>query len=209
LYESYKTETSLKFEERNLERKYPDFKALMREYREGILLFEITKREVWDKASQDTAGLANYYANNKGKYKWKERAKISQYSVMDVSATDKIRKAVRKESAQQVVSKFNKDKEVVMVKELVIERGRNDKLDAMEWEVGKISNVEADKATKSFNFIKIEGILPAGDKQLADARGYVVADYQDFLEKQWIEDLKKAYNVKVNKKTFKNLTKRK
>jgi len=209
LYENYKVESSLKYEERNLERKYPDFKALMREYREGILLFEITKREVWDKASQDTAGLANYYAKNKGKYKWKERARISQYSVTDVAATDKIRKAARKDNAQQVLSKFNKDKEVITIKELIIERGRNQKLDEMEWEVGKLSTVEVDKATKSFNFMKIEEILPAGDKKLADARGYVVADYQDFLEKKWIEDLKKAYSVKVNKKTFKNLTKKK
>jgi len=209
LYENYKTEASLKYEERNLENKYPDFKALMREYREGILLFEITKREVWDKASQDTAGLANYYAQNKGKYKWKERAKISQYSITDVASTDKIRKVARKENSLQVLNRFNKDKEIVTVKELIIERGRNQKLDAMDWEVGRLSNIEADKATKTFNFMKIEAVLPAGDKQLADARGYVVADYQDFLEKKWIEDLRKAYNVKVNKKTFKNLTKRK
>lgn len=209
LYEDYTAEMTLKYEERNLERKYPDFKALMREYREGILLFEITKQEVWDKASQDTSGLANFYAQNKSKYKWKERAKISQYTVSDFSMTDKVRKAVQKGTATTVKRTFNKEKEVVTVKELTIERGRNKTLDAMVWEAGKLSSMEPDKATKSFSFIKIEEILPAGDKKLEDARGYVVADYQDHLEKKWIEELKNTYPVKVNKKTFKNLAKRK
>jgi len=210
MYETYVTETTLKFEERNLEKKYPDFKALMREYREGILLFEITKQEVWDKASQDTSGLANFYAKNKSKYKWKERAKISQYSVSDFSITDKIRKAAMNNTPEEVKRKFNKEgKEVVTVKELTIERGRNKTLDGMTWEGGKLSAMEPDKATKSFNFLKIEEILPAGDKKLEDARGYVVADYQDYLERQWIEELRKAYSVKVNKKTLKNLSKRK
>ncbi len=209
IYADYVSERTLKFEERNLERKYPDFKALMREYREGILLFEITKQEVWDKASQDTTGLANFYAKNKGKYKWKERARISQYSVSDFSMTDKVRKAAQNGSGTDVKRKFNKDKEIVTIKELTIERGRNKTLDAMNWETGRLSAMEPDKATKSFSFIKIEEILPAGDKQLDDARGYVVADYQDYLEQQWIEELKKAYPVKVHKKTFKNLSKRK
>ena len=202
-------ETALKYEERNLERKYPDFKALMREYREGILLFEITKQEVWDKASQDTVGLANFYNQNKDKYKWKERAKISQYTVTDFSVAEKVRKAAQKSSPDEVKRKFNKGKEVVSVKELTIEKERNQTLDAMTWEAGKLSSLDPDRATKSFNFIKIEEVLPAGDKKLEDARGYVVADYQDYLEKQWINQLKKEYPVKIHKKTFKNLTKRK
>ncbi len=209
LYETYVIETCLKYEERNLEKKYPDFKALMREYREGILLFEITKQEVWDKASQDTTGLANFYNKNKNKYKWKERAMITQYSTKDYNNAGKIQKALQKSTSQEVLQKFNKEKNIVSVKELTLERGRDENLDAIEWKAGNVSQVILDKATKSAIFFKIEKILPAGDKKLEDARGYVVADYQDFLEKQWIEELKQAYDVKINKKTFKNLTKRK
>ncbi len=209
LYETFVMETCLKYEERNLEKKYPDFKALMREYREGILLFEITKQEVWDKASQDTTGLANFYNKNKNKYKWKERAMITQYSVKDYVNAGKIQKALQKNTSQEVLQKFNKEKNMVSVKELTLERGRDEKLDAMEWKAGNVSKVALDKATKSATFFKIEKILPAGDKKLEDARGYVVADYQDFLEKQWIEELKDAYDVKINKKTFKNLIKKK
>ena len=181
----------------------------MREYREGILLFEITKQEVWDKASQDTAGLANFYNQNKNKYKWKERAKITQYTVTNFVLAEKVRKAAQKDSPSALKSRFNKNKEVVTLKELTIEKGRNQMLDAMVWEAGKLSSLEPDKATKNYSFIKIEEILPAGDKKLDDARGYVVADYQDYLEQQWINQFKKAYPVKINKKTFKNLLKRK
>ena len=209
LYESYVIETSLKYEERNLEKKYPDFKALMREYREGILLFEITKQEVWDKASQDTTGLANFYNKNSNKYKWKERAMITQYSVKDYNNAGKIQKAIQKSTSQEVLKKFNKEKNIVSVKELTLERGRDKNLDAIEWKAGNVSKVVLDKASQSATFLKIEKILPAGDKKLEDARGYVVADYQDFLEKKWIAELKNAYDVKVNKKTFKSLTKKK
>ena len=192
-----------------MDEKYPEFKALMREYREGILLFEITKQEVWDKASQDTTGLANFYNNNKSQYKWKERAMITEYSVKDYNNAGKIRKEIQKGSSQEVLKKFNKETKAISVKELTLEKGRDKNLDAIEWKAGNISNVVLDKATQSAVFFKIEKILPAGDKKLEDARGYVVADYQDFLEKQWIAELKQSYNVKVNKKTFKNLTKKK
>ena len=81
LYEDFINASCLKFEERKLEEKYPDFKNLMREYEEGILLFEATKMLVWDKASQDTVGLRKYFDKNKGLYRWDERAKMSYYRV--------------------------------------------------------------------------------------------------------------------------------
>ncbi|MDV7397980.1 hypothetical protein RZS08_41650, partial [Arthrospira platensis SPKY1] len=81
LYQDFVQEQTLKFEERQLETKYPEFKALMREYEEGILLFEATKMVVWDKAAQDTTGLESFYRTIEGKYKWNERAALSVYSL--------------------------------------------------------------------------------------------------------------------------------
>ena len=210
LYSDYITETTLKYEERNLEAKYPDFKALMREYREGILLFEITKKEVWDKASQDTTGLSKFYNKNKNKYKWGRRAMVSTYTLNDAAhLSDKIEKFVQKSSPKAVLSKYNKDgRTLVSHQETIVEKGRNKQIDALAWKVGTLSKMEMDRKNKKITFMKIEKIIEPTPKKLSEARGYVVADYQDFLEKQWLSELKKAYKVQVNKKVFKRLIKR-
>jgi len=83
LYDEFLRAKTLEYEETQLERKFPEFKYLMNEYEEGILLFEATKTEIWDRASQDSAGLATYFEQikNKDKFQWKERAEVSFYSL--------------------------------------------------------------------------------------------------------------------------------
>ena len=210
LYNDYVTDSALKYEERNLEAKYPDFKALMREYEEGILLFEITKQEVWDKASQDTIGLRSFYNKNKNKYKWGKRAVVSTYTLNDAAhISDKIGKFVQKNSPDAALAKYNKDgKEPLLHQETTVERGRNKQIDALDWKPGTLSKMEMDRKNKKITFMKVERILEPTVKKLSEARGYVVADYQDFLEKQWLSELKKAYKVQTNKKVFKSLIKK-
>lgn len=210
LYKDYITETVLKYEERNLEEKYPDFKALMREYQEGILLFEITKKEVWDKASQDTTGLKQFYEKNKQKYKWGKRAVVSTYTLNDAAhLTEKVSKFVQKNTPDATLAKYNKDgREAVIQKETIVERGRNKEIDALDWKPGTLSKMEMDRKNKKITFMKVEKILDPSIKKLSEARGYVVADYQDFLEKQWLSELKKAYKIQTNKKVFKSLIKK-
>ncbi|MEM1120234.1 MAG: hypothetical protein AAGJ18_07275, partial [Bacteroidota bacterium] len=210
LYNDYVAETALKYEEQNLEEKYPDFKALMREYEEGILLFEITKQEVWDKASQDTVGLRNFYNKNKNKYKWGKRAVVTTYTLNDAAhLSDKIGKFVQKNEPSAVLAKYNKpDREAVSYQQTTVERGRNKEIDAMEWKAGNLSEMKMDRKKKTITFMKVEEILEPTPKKLSEARGYVVADYQDFLEKEWLVELKKAYKVQTSKKTFKSLIKK-
>jgi peptidyl-prolyl cis-trans isomerase SurA len=212
LYDDFIDESALRFEERQLETKYPEFKSLMREYEEGVLLFEVTKMEVWDKASQDTTGLKAFYENNKTKYIWDERAQISQYSLAEKAQEqiNKLREFASSNTSDVVLTKFNPadGEHVLSFMEKTYERGRNDVLDKMTWTPGALSAVEISKRDKSLNFFKIEKVLPPTQKTLQEARGYVVADYQDFLEKQWLEQLKKAYKVKVNEKVFNSMTKK-
>ena len=211
LYKDFVDESALKLEERQLEAKYPEFKSLMREYEEGVLLFEVTKMEVWDKASLDTVGLQKFFDENKDKYHWDERAVVSQYTLVN-NAKDKInlvREFAAKNPAQKVLEGFNTGAEVILtVQERKYEKGRNDLLDMMNWEIGELSVVEISKRDRSSSFLKIEEFLPAGPKTLQEARGYIVADYQDFLEKKWLEDLMKTYKVKVNEKVFNSMVRK-
>ena len=212
LYDDFVAENAMKYEERHLETKYPDFKSLMREYEEGVLLFEVTKREVWDKASQDTVGLQAFYDGHKENFQWKKRAVISQYS-LDAKAKDlgdSLREFAKNNTPEAVLEKFNQNggEKIVSYQNKLYEENRNEVLNKMPWEVGALSPVELSKQNHSYNFFKIEEILPPGQKTLKESRGYVVADYQDYLEKVWLEQLKKEYKVKVNDKVFNRLVKK-
>jgi peptidyl-prolyl cis-trans isomerase SurA len=211
LYDKYVNENCLAFEERHLEDKYPDFKALMREYEEGILLFEATKIEVWDKASQDSTGLAEFFKTVDGKYTWNKRAVISIYRV-NAELKDKIediRSYSKENRPDQVLAKYNEGgeegKPLVTVVQQTIERGRKPLLDQMLWEPGSLSPIETSMRDKSITFFKIENILPEGPKSLEEARGYVVADYQDYLEKEWVKALMEKYEVEINQDVFNGL----
>ncbi len=213
LHKDFMDESCMKYEETQLEAKYPEFKALMREYEEGILLFEATKQAVWDKASQDTVGLTKFFDQQKGKYNWEERATVTIYTVKEenVAKMQEIRDYVTKNPADKVLAKFNeKDKDPLITnsQERTFERGKNKVLDVLKWKEGELSGIEGDKRNKTLNFFKIEKVFPAGAKSLAEARGYAVADYQDFLEKKWMEELQKTYPVVVNKEVLDGLVRK-
>lgn len=210
LYATFTKEQALKFEESQLEEKYPEFKALMREYQEGILLFEATKILVWDKASQDTTGLENFFKTVSNKYNWEDRANITQYIINSegTARVAEIREAAKKMSSKEMLEKFNSGATpLISTEEVSVEKGRNPTLDALNWSAGTLSENELDNVKKTVSFYKIENVIPSSSKTLKEARGYVVADYQDYLEKRWVESLMKEYDVKVNKRVLSRLTK--
>jgi len=209
LYDEFIDDNCIKFEETMLENKYPEFKSLMREYEEGILLFEATKILVWDKASQDSVGLANYYANHSNDYQWKERAVIAKYTVPAEKATmlTKIQKHAKKCSGDKLLNKVNKDEKVLSREENTYEKDKSKLPEGIAWKLNALSKVSVNKRNKASSFYKVETILPPSNKTLGEARGFVIADYQNFLEKEWIKALKESYKIKVNQDVFNSLVK--
>jgi peptidyl-prolyl cis-trans isomerase SurA len=203
-------ETALAYEESQLGTKYPDFRNLMREYEEGILLFEVAKRLIWDKASSDETGLQAFYNQNGGKYKWDERARIIQYKIKseDAKLVAKIMKYAKKKGPEAVVAKFNTaENKLVEFSEQYIEKGKDKGMQNLKWAKGSMDvPVVATPGTTSFR--KVESILPSTPKSLQEARGYVVADYQDYLEKEWVKELRGSYKIEVNKDVLKSLVKK-
>ena len=212
LYDKFVSETLMQYEEKQLDKKYPEFKALMREYEEGILLFEATKILVWDKASQDSVGLEQYFATHKKnrKYFWNERAELSFYTLKkdEMKCLPKVRKYAKKKAPEKTLKKYNKDgKKILSHRTEIVEQGKNKVVNDLPWKKGSISATEINKRDLSHNFLKIEKILPASPKTLKEARGYVVADYQDHLEREWVKELKKTYEIKINNEVFETLIK--
>jgi peptidyl-prolyl cis-trans isomerase SurA len=184
----------------------------MREYREGILLFEATKMLVWDKAGQDTLGLRKFYDSTvKGMYRWGDRARTSVYEIHSdhKDMLQDIRNFAAENTPEKVLAKYNTpENEILKWKEFTYEKNRNvpPPMASAKWEAGTLSANEPTRVS-TFRFYKFEEMLPPGTKTLEEARGYVVADYQDYLEKQWVEELKDEYRVKVNRKVFERLIK--
>ena len=209
LYNQYVDNICIEYEQQNLEEKYPDFKFLMREYTEGNLLFEVMEKEVWNKASKDTAGLKKFYEKNKEKYMWKPRAVVYTYTIhtSDDKKIKKILKYMKKHSHKKLMKKFNKKEKLITYSEEKVEKGSG-QLNGMKFEKGQMSKPVVDKKNNKVIVKKIVDILPAQPKTLDEARGYVIADYQEYLEKKWLDQLQKEYKVNINKKVFEKLIKK-
>lgn len=205
--EALAAQIALEYEERNLENKYPEFQALMREYEEGNLLFAAKTDLVWNKASEDEEGLQAFYEANKEKYLWPERAKVTFYTVRstDKKLLRKIRRSAKKDSPEEVKQAFNMDEAIVQTTSSVYEPGKDSRIDALKWKAGRMDD-GYEKDGSSY-FVKIEEVLPPSQKTLDQARGYVTADYQRELEKQLIEELRDKFEVEINQEVFKSLIK--
>lgn len=207
LYESFVHEKVMAYEEENLENKYPDFRSLMREYREGILLFEITKEEVWDKASKDTTGLRKFYNMGLKTYEWPERVAVYKYTVeSDHNGVVAAYSYAQKKSHDKLIEKYKNDDQVkIRFEEMIMDKD-SDLISGLEYRqgaVGKLSTIP-----EPANFISYKSMVPPQKKELEEAKGYVIADYQDYLEKQWIDSLKKSYPIKVDNKVLSSIIKK-
>lgn len=196
-YKSFVEETVITFEDNNLENKYPEFRNLLKEYRDGILLFDLTDQKVWSKAVKDTAGLKEFYEKNKNNYLWDERADVTTYSC----ANEKIAKEVRsmlkkKKSEKEILEVVNKSSQLnVSVETITYLKGENKDVDT-NWKEGVVAN-NLKKEGKEVVMV-INKVMPKTPKTIAEAKGIITADYQNYLEKEWLNYLKNKYTVKVN-----------
>lgn len=206
-YKQFVEETCIALEESNLDKKYPEFRALMQEYRDGILLFDLMDRKVWSKAVKDSAGLKSYYEANKSKYRWDERADASVYSC----ANDSVAKAVRdmlkkKKSDKEILEAVNKNSQLnLQIESKLFNKGENDLVDK-NWKMKKGLSANEMK-DKKVVFIKKNKNVPPMNKTLQEAKGIVTADYQSQLEKDWVESLRKKCQVTVNQDVLESIKK--
>ncbi len=212
-YQAFLDAQLLAYEESKLEENYPEFRALMREYEEGILLFEATKLEVWDKASEDSIGLVKFFEEHSDRYIWTERARLTRYTIFATLADQvaAIREAAKTDDPTSVTKRFpsGSDAAGLRTQTDVYERNRLAQMEVGElaWEVGALSPLQRDERSGQVVFYKVEELLPGGPKRLEEARGYVIADYQDQLERDWVRALGVQYPLKVRKKAFDKMLK--
>lgn len=190
----------------NLENEFPEFAAVMDEYRDGLLLFDLMEKEIWERSKTDTLGLRNFYEANKAKYQWKNRLDAIVASSTNQEVIRQAQKLLKEGKTPDFIKeKLNtKDKVNVMTTAGVFEEGSDALPKTIKFEAG-VSEVIKDG---DYYFVaKVNKIMPAGPKTLDEAKGRVVNDYQEYLEKNWVKDLKSEFVLKVNNDTFEKVKK--
>jgi peptidyl-prolyl cis-trans isomerase SurA len=196
--DSYEYEALLNTEDRLLEQKYPDFRNLMQEYRDGILLFEVSNNEVWAKSSSDTEGLHQFFEAHKTGYTW-DKPHYKGYVVLTKNA--KTQKKMQKEiakleadtAAQYLLEQYYKkgDDPQVKLEKGLFTQGENTYVDEAVFKSGKTILPEG------FTGFFLIGKLLQQPESYTDVRGLVITDYQDYLEKEWLDQLNTKYPVSV------------
>ncbi|MBX7093773.1 MAG: peptidylprolyl isomerase [Flavobacteriales bacterium] len=203
IYDKWVSEELINYEDARLEQLYPEFRMLMKEYRDGILLFELTDQKVWSKAVKDSAGLHQFYEANKSNYMWPKRYDVDVYYCANSTIAKALRKDLKKGKMtnDQLKEKYNKESQL----NLKVDGG---KLSAEDNELLK-KNTPA-KAGLSADIqengqvviIRTNAIIEPMPKALNEAKGIITSDYQSYLEKTWLESLRKKYPVEINKEVL-------
>ncbi len=199
-YKNYVDDRLIAFEETQLDRKFPEYHNLMQEYRDGILLFDLTDKKVWSKAVKDSAGLEKFYETNKNNYLWDERAEVSTYKCANETIAKEVKKMLEgKKTEKEITEKLNKKSALdVSVENVTYLKGENKDVDA-NWKQGV---TEVKQADGKINVIAVNKILAKSPKKLAEARGMVTSDYQNYLEKDWIANLRNNHKIVVNQEVL-------
>ena len=202
LYDAFLKAKVFAYEDASLEEKYPEFKTLVQEYHDGILLFSLMEEQVWNKAVEDTAGLNAYYERNKNNYMWNERVKAIVVTSNDKDNVEEITTLLSGDVAIDSVRTYLKNNEVqASARASFYQKGDNINVDAMEWKEGALKVVESTVDNTTL-IIKIVEVRPAEPKSFKEARGLVTSAYQTELERLWLQQLKEKYPVKVNQKVL-------
>lgn len=199
LYTAWEKEAILGYEESHLSEKYPAFKALMTEYHDGILLYEIMSDKVWNKAISDTTGLKNYFTENKAKYYWGKRINAEIYEFNDKKFADQAIQLLKTDtlSSSHIVSTINEKSEL----NVKFRQGKYDinttsfLTDQENFQVG-LNDIYMHEG--KYYLVKVLEILEPSQKEFHEAKGAITSDYQNYLEQKWIDELMKNHKIFIN-----------
>jgi peptidyl-prolyl cis-trans isomerase SurA len=205
LFIDFKNKKIIEYYKNHLEYTNKEFAIIYQEYKDGLLLFELLQQNIWEKSEKDSIGLFNYFEANKNNYTWKKRGNLTI-----ASCTNNVK-------AQLVKNYLEEGKSIDEIKSLVndgatihvlfssgkLEEGSSKLPEKYKMTIG-VSKIFTKKKNQ-FTIIKVTDISAPVSKKLKDTRGEVINDYQNYLEEQWVKDLRQTYHIKINKKTLKKL----
>jgi peptidyl-prolyl cis-trans isomerase SurA len=201
LYENWVDDRLIAYYNNNLENEFPEFRYVMEEYRDGLLLFDLMEKEIWEKAKVDSVGLEAFHQKHINDYMWKTRYDVDMFSSTDAKIANKAKAYLKKgKSIDYIKEKLNKDGKVnIIVKSGLFEAG-DDALPAFNTNAVGVTEVVK---KGDYNFVgNIKEIKPAGPKEMSECKGKLISDYQQYLESTWVDALKKEFTIHINREVF-------
>lgn len=205
-YADFVDQQLLAYEEAQLDVKYPAFKALMTEYHDGVLLYEIMNDQVWNKALTDSSGLQNYFERNREDFMWGERLDADIFVCDSREVANSVLKLVNSgKTVEQARDEVNgKSSLNVMLRSKIFEIENIDYLKGRKFAQG--ANDIYEFGAKFYLVIGKQNLAPA-EKDFSDTRGAVTAAYQNNLEQTWVKELMTRYTISINSEVLYNLDK--
>jgi peptidyl-prolyl cis-trans isomerase SurA len=205
LFDDFKNDRIIAYYKEHLEETNPEFAATYSEYRDGLLLFELLQRQIWDRSESDTLALENYFKAHRDEYMWKPRADLLIGSCTQLSKAELVRSLLLAgRSAEFIKESMNEGATIhVLFSKGKLEEGSSKLPEGFIFKEG-VSDI-LKEGENLFTIIRVDRIYPETRKELNEARGEVLNDYQNFLEEKWVADLRETYEVKVNKRNYRNL----
>ncbi len=204
VYKTWVDNKVIEYKDSKLEEQYFDFRMLVNEYHDGILTFTMSDKEVWGKAIRDTLGLEKYYEENKDNYMWKKRVDAEIYKCTNDSVAKVVREYLDKGLASDSIKKLVNKKSTLNLgyDKGLYEQGQNAIIDKLDKQIGISKSI---KDNNSIIIVKINKIIPPENKKLDEARGLITADYQNYLEKEWLKSLHEKHKVVVNEEVLNSI----
>ncbi len=201
LYEKFIDEQLMAYYNENLENEFPEFKNVMDEYRDGLLLFDLMEKEIWNRAKNDTIGLQDFFQKNSKNYQWKKRYNVDILSSTDKKFVEKAQKFLAKgKSLDYIKEQLNKDGKVNVMSKSGLYEEDYDVLSNFQNLSKGVTNIIA--KDQYFFVVNVIDTKPAGVKELSECKGKVISDYQQFLENNWVDELKSEFTIKINTEVF-------
>lgn len=207
-YEDFEDDMIQEFYMYKLEEENEEYSAIINEYRNGLLIYDLMEKNIWEPTKTDTIGLENYFNNHRDDYVWKKRIDAVVASVSDPEKAVKVQQMLKEGANEKAIKEaLNTEDQVdVIFTADLFEMDHQALPKGFEANKG-VSKIYTEPSGSS-TVVLVKEVLEAHHKTLDQVRGKVMADYQNHLEQKWMEELREKYNVKVNKRVLKKLKKK-
>ena len=196
--EQFVKDKLVSYHRENLETEDEDFKNVVQEYRDGLLLFDLMEKNIWQKAKKDTLGLKTFYNTNIDRYQWDKRVDVTIAKVNNKSDAKIVRDLLKKGLVEsEIKSKINSEEELSTLFTSGTFEIDNATLPS-DYKAKKVGVSKAINDGDYYAIVKTKSIIPAGPKSFKETKGKVVSDYQDYIEKKWLKSLRETYDVTIN-----------
>lgn len=193
----------LKYEESQLPLKNPEYRYLLQEYRDGILLFTLMEQKVWKKAVEDTTGLRAYYEANPDSFTRNRMVDVTEYRASERGALDNVKALIERGLSREAIDSVMNQESSIRLRSttMLYEEGEDDvPASIFEGPVGTVTDVMDEESF--FRLLVSAEKFPAGVQPLSNVKSEAITRYQDFLEQEWLDELAEKYPVNINEKAF-------